>query len=218
MPPTLWEDWPVAERSAGSPIDQIFTRKWSGRGRAFRCRTIPGPMLGGSHTFSASNVWEAADFGTTKVWLPRWAKRLTVRFGLLVTSVSSGFDPTEVVRVYARAKIGSVLGSETSVYLACKVGQRLQGYPPELEDFCAGVLQGADGTPSDDGQFYARESSIVLDDSVRDTAADFTYELKKQGGQNPTTIRNSPTDSSGAGTGRHYRSALLWYDLETEDD
>lgn len=206
--PTSWADWASTARDAASPMDTLFFETWAKRDRDLRNRLVPGPFLGGDHTFSAAATWEAADFGSIRLWVPKWARRLRVRFALAHHHTATDED-LGAGAISARATFDTLKGSEARVLLACKVDL---GPPPT----CDGPAAGADDTPElGAGVLYPKFSDLVLPESLRGVEADFSFDLMAADLTFTTKaeLRNDPTSSS-----YPYFPAILFYDEGTEAD
>lgn len=207
-PATSWADWASTDRDASSPMDVAFFETWAKRDRDLRSRVISGPSLGGVHTFSASGTWESADFGSIRLWVPKWAKRLRVRYSVAI----NGSDGLNAIRktVSVRPVLGALRGTESITVLDCET-QSSGGFL-----VCIGDKEGADGRPLvDEGVFFRKYSDLVLSDSERGVELDFSYELMRGGN---TTIHNGEVRNDPASSAYPYDRAILFYDEGTEAD
>ena len=91
-----WPDWPITERDADSPINQLFMEKWRDRMYAHREReqTRVPYDLGVNRTISPPDQWNNIG-GTNRIYVPPWAKDmyLSCNVSFLVT-VESENGPT----------------------------------------------------------------------------------------------------------------------------
>lgn len=180
-----WVEWPAGDRDAGSPMDlDAFFGPWRARGRYLRSRAVPGDEMSLTPaTLGAAGAWQDQT-PSSRFWLPPWAQRLIIVANMRINSGTS--DPEGSNHAWIRARFGAPgeysYSTEPSIFLACVVGTRNIGYPPEPESYCAGPAPDADGTVGGGiGVWYTKRMLFTVPVAMRGTEQPFIYQVKRNG-------------------------------------
>jgi hypothetical protein len=207
---TFYTDWPLSERQSppggpASEMSEAFFDTFHKRDENLRTRLCPGDNMTAISAAPPSGVWTPLPVTASTIWIPTWAERLVVRCWM---ALSTSMQQDDSAVGYARPKLGTSVGSEMRVQLACEFDYT--GGPNNDQPRCFADA-GGDGWPGST-EYFKKQSTIEIPEAMRGTEQPFIYEVLRNSAK--VTVIRIFNDARDAALGYRHRH---WLFLEASD-